>query len=436
MSVKTAVIITPDVTAGGYRVLGEALHKIGFSLIEVHPVSLPGTLNAQQVDLAIVGLGPFSGTTDLASRLTAYQTRFPVLWLLPPFDVAAQADKPYAITYPSTSLNVVSQIETCLKAWSTSKQAHPELNDEELLIGNCPQISLIKARIRKIAPTDCNVLITGETGTGKECVATLIHKNGRRRDKPFISVNCAAIPDSLLESELFGYEKGAFTGAGSRFVGKLKLADQGTIFLDEIGDMSSLAQAKILRSLETREIQHLGGVRSYPVDIRVIAATNKNLEVNAGSEAFRRDLFYRLNVAQIQLPPLRERKGDICLLLEHYLRKCSKHFGIRVTGCAADVLQAFLQYDWPGNVREFKNLIEATFIEGPGETIELKDLPLDFRARLTAFHNPMLTEYDRLILALMACGWNKSLVAKKLGCSRMTVYRSMMRYNIAAEKNV
>ena len=230
------------------------------------------------------------------------------------------------------------------------------------MIGESLVMQEIRAYIGKVAATDSNLLITGETGTGKELVAALIHHNSPRWHKPFVCIDCTAIPDSLLESELFGYERGAFTGAHTLKEGKLELADGGTVFLDEIGDMNLYAQAKLLRAIENKEVSHLGGKGSISLDIRIIAATNQNLERLMAQERFRTDLYFRLNVASIHLPPLRECKEGLAALCDYYIREMNRRFGREIEGFTEEALACLLRYNWPGNVRELKNLIEASFI--------------------------------------------------------------------------
>lgn len=300
------------------------------------------------------------------------------------------------------------------------------------IIGESPLMQEIKAYLLKVATTESNTLITGETGTGKELVAALIHANSKRRQNPFVCINCAAIPDSLLESELFGYERGAFTGAHMLKEGKLKLADGGTVFFDEIGDMSLYAQAKVLRAIESRAIERLGGTRSFPLNVRIIAATHRNLEELITEGKFRADLYFRLNVAKIQLPPLRERKEDLPALCACLISDMNRRFGLTVAGVTEDALAALLRYDWPGNVRELRNVIEAAFVNRPTRAISLADLPAHLR------HRPGLTaelpqdERDQLLGALFATNWNKSQAAQKLRWSRMTLYRKMTKYHIVS----
>lgn len=302
--------------------------------------------------------------------------------------------------------------------------------DGHRMIGEGLALREIRAAMGEIASTDSNLLITGETGTGKELVAELIHKNSPRAHKPFVCINCAAIPDSLLESELFGYERGSFTGAYASNKGKLKFGDGGTIFFDEIGDMSSYAQAKILRVVESREVQRLGGRENIPLNVRFIAATNQNLEQSVSENKFRKDLYFRLNVANIHLPPLRDRKEDIPSLFDHYIRELNGQFGREVEGFTEETLESLLRYNWPGNVRELKNLLEVTVANFRHRRISFTDLPEQFRKRLRDVKRLPLDERYPLLSMLISTNWNISKAAQKLHWSRMTVYRKMEKYHI------
>jgi len=298
------------------------------------------------------------------------------------------------------------------------------------MVGQSARIRDIKAYIAKLAATDCSVLITGETGTGKELVAQLVHASSQRRRKPFVCINCAAIPDTLVESELFGYERGAFTGAHGLYEGQLKLADAGTVFFDEIGDMSSHAQAKILRVMESPEIHRLGGRRGIPLDIRVIAATNQDLDRLVADGKFRRDLYFRLNVARIHLPPLRERREDILFLIDHFIGELNRRYGMEVEGFTDDALEILFGYDWPGNIRELKNLLEAVFLGCPPRRISRVELPEPLRQRTATSDERPAEELDRLLVALHSTNWNKSRAAKQLEWCRMTLYRKMAKYHL------
>lgn len=230
------------------------------------------------------------------------------------------------------------------------------------LIGNTPQIIKIKEIIEKVAPTDAKVLITGPTGSGKDLIARLIHIKSRRTKYPFLAVNCAAIPPELIESELFGHEKGAFTSAYRSKRGKFELANNGTLFLDEIGDMSLAAQAKVLRTIETGELTPVGAEKSIKVNVRIIAATNKNLENEIKLGKFREDLYHRINVVNIQVPPLKERREDIPLLIDHFTKIFAQQYGIPIKKFTDDALKALTEKEWPGNVRELQNIVEKVFV--------------------------------------------------------------------------
>ena len=249
------------------------------------------------------------------------------------------------------------------------------------IIGKSKPMKAVFSLIEKVAPTSATVLIEGDSGTGKELVAKSIQFNSPRHDKPFIVVNCSALAENLLESELFGHERGAFTGAVSARKGRFELADRGTLFLDEIGELSPSLQVKLLRVLQEKVIERVGGTRPISVDIRLLAATNKHLKTETAEGRFREDLFYRLNVVHIELPPLKKRRVDIRLLAEHFIKKyaAERKSDIPVSGAEQDVYRLFEEYSWPGNVRELENVIERAMILCPGSTIGLSDLPRDFR---------------------------------------------------------
>jgi DNA-binding NtrC family response regulator len=246
------------------------------------------------------------------------------------------------------------------------------------LIGSTSEMREVYQMIQKVASQDVTVLVLGESGTGKELVATAIHRHSHRRNGPFVPINCAAIPESLLESELFGHEKGSFTGANNQKIGRFEQAHGGTIFLDEIGDMDALLQAKILRILQDHQFQRVGGTRTLAADVRVVAATNINLVQAVAEGKFREDLYFRLNVIPIFLPPLRERRSDLSLLIDHFLRKANNQFSKSVTGLSPEVLQRLMDYHWPGNIRELQNVISRAVVLSHGPVITDTDLPLGF----------------------------------------------------------
>jgi transcriptional regulator with PAS, ATPase and Fis domain len=255
----------------------------------------------------------------------------------------------------------------------------PDFSNDQIIHESEAMVSVLRS-VDKVAIYNTNVLITGESGTGKELIAKAIHHESPRRDQPFMAINCAAIPDNLLESELFGYEKGAFTGASSRKPGIFELANGGTLFLDEVGELSQSAQAKVLRVIQEKKAFRLGGTAVIPINIRIITATNRDLRRAVTEGRFREDLYYRIDVFHIHLPPLRERREDIILLIEHFLRKFNVKFKRSVLKVDEDAIAVLCDYDWPGNVRELENAIEATVIISNGEMIALNDIPQKYRS--------------------------------------------------------
>jgi two-component system, NtrC family, nitrogen regulation response regulator NtrX len=313
---------------------------------------------------------------------------------------------------------------------------------EELLIGDSEPMKKLEQQIRSAAPTATRVLITGENGSGKEIVARTLHRLSPRAEQPFIDVNCAAIPEELIESELFGHRKGAFTGAIDDHKGKFELADGGTLFLDEIGDMSLKTQAKVLRVLQEQTFQRVGGQQTIKVDARVIAATNKDLESEITSANFRSDLYYRLNVIPIDVPPLRARGNDVVLLAEHFLRRFSAETGAPKKKLSAGAAAKLKIYHWPGNVRELRNVIERLAILLPGETIEAEDVLLETRGGAPAAVDPKLTlkeardEFEKqyILGRLREFAGNVSRAADALGVERSNLYRKLHAYGIRVER--
>ena len=308
-----------------------------------------------------------------------------------------------------------------------------EKDDE--IIGNSPAIRKLKEQIDRAAPTDAWVLILGENGTGKELVARRIHKNSLRAKQPFVEVNCAAIPQELIESELFGHEKGAFTGATERRRGKFDLANNGTLFLDEIGDMSLPTQAKILRILQEQRFERVGGSQTIQVDVRVLTATNKDLEKEIEAGRFRQDLYYRLNVIPIYVPRLADRKEDIPELVEHFLKMYSSLKGGKKKTMTEGAVKKLMQHDWPGNVRELKNIVERLVIMTPGDVITVDDiLPLGSRAASETDRLIDITllkdaraEFEKMFIEkkLKECGYNISKTADLIGVERSNLHRKI-----------
>jgi two-component system nitrogen regulation response regulator NtrX len=315
------------------------------------------------------------------------------------------------------------------------------------IVGESAGIESIQQMIRSVAPTNGRVLIRGESGTGKELVARLIHQQSLRRDKPFVEVNCAAIPEDLIESELFGHEKGSFTGATAKRKGKFEMADGGTIFLDEVGDMSLRTQAKVLRVLEEQRFERVGGTESLEVDVRVLAASNKDLVQAIAEGKFREDLYYRLNVVPLYVPPLRERKGDVPPLVNHFLCEFCKEYGKREKVMSAEAMKVLADYHWPGNVRELKNLIERLIIMVDSDKIELEgedvksslrplaSVPVGVVAEEPLSEDSLREAVDQfekafILERLRENNWNISRTAEKLGIERSNLHRKLKALGI------
>ena len=310
----------------------------------------------------------------------------------------------------------------------------PGINNRRF-IGDSQTMKEVRAYLAKVARSDSTVLITGETGTGKELAANLIHSGSTRCNQPLICVNCAALPENLVESELFGYDRGAFTGAVANKKGQFELARSGTILLDEIGDMNSHAQAKILRIIESKEFSHLGGGSRIPMKARVIAATNRDPEKMMMKGNFRKDLFYRLNVARVHLPPLRDRKDDIPRLVQFGIRRLNRQFRQKVEGLSESAMSCLYRYEWPGNVRELLNFLEAIYINLPDRTEPIIGLPENIKTQLNTTEANSDEERRRILSVLFETNWNKSSAAQKLNWSRMTLYRKIAKYNIVEKRS-
>jgi two-component system response regulator HydG len=315
--------------------------------------------------------------------------------------------------------------------------------DLKNIIGKSRPMKELIDMVAMIAPSEATVLITGESGTGKELIARSIHYNSPRKDHSLVVVNCAALTETLLESELFGHEKGAFTGADKRREGRFMHANKGTIFLDEIGEMSPMMQAKLLRVIQEREIQRVGSDDTVKVDVRILAATNRNLEDDVADGKFREDLYYRLNVVTVDAPPLRDRQNDIPLLAQHFLEKYSEKNRKQVKGFSPTAMDILLKYDWPGNVRELENAAERSVILLNGDYITEKELPLNITQTYSEESNWIATqpanteprpleevEKEAILAALDASGGNKSETARRLGINRKTLHKKLKSYGV------
>jgi len=344
-------------------------------------------------------------------------------------------EKPLA---PEALLLALSGAFELRRARELSRTLAAELTGGHVMVGSSPAMRRVRELIERIGPTDARVLVTGESGTGKELASVALHAASPRADAPFIRVNCAAIPRDLVESEMFGHEKGAFTGASEMRRGRFELADGGTLLMDEVTDLGPEAQAKLLRALETGTIERLGSERSLQVDVRVLAATNRDLTAAMDEGAFRRDLFYRLNVLHLHLPPLRERLDDVPELVEHFLLRLRARHGLAVPRISADALARLRRYAWPGNVRELANVCERLAILHAGRTVTPSDLegllrgpappPIDeelpLSERIDAF------ERETIARALRESDDSVSEAARRLGTDRPNLYRRMRRLGI------
>lgn len=346
---------------------------------------------------------------------------------------------------PLSSERVLLTIYNALKQRKLEEEnvlLKEKVKEKYKLVGESKAIQEIKKLIEDIAPTNGRVLISGENGTGKELVARLIHEKSLRRHKRFAEINCAAIPDELIESELFGYVKGAFTNALKDKKGKFLLADGGTLFLDEIGDMSLKTQAKVLRVIEEQKFEPLGSTESISIDTRIISATNKDLELEIQKGTFREDLFFRINVIPIHVPPLRERKEDIPLLAKHFLEEFSEEYGRKPKELTKDAMDKLMKYSWPGNIRELKNLIERLVIIVKDDKITAKDIPplvegkktvenlldLPFEEAKEIFERTLILKH------LRENNWNIVKTARSLGIERTTLYKKMKSLGISQEE--
>ena len=314
-----------------------------------------------------------------------------------------------------------------------------EISQERSLVGEGARMKEVYQFLKRAAPTDSTVLIEGESGTGKELAARALHRNSPRASKPFVAINCAAIPETLLESDLFGHERGAFTGAASQKKGRLEVADGGVVFLDEIGELAPALQVKLLRVLQEREFERVGGLHPIKVDIRLIAATNSNLEQSVREGKFRQDLYYRLAVLKITMPTLRDRREDIPMLVRHFVQKHAKRCKVKPRPISREALSCLVNYDWPGNVRELKNTLESLIILGGKRTLSREDLPPKFFRDVSALVEAPSGENDlnlkglskqAIMKALEACRGNRTEAARQLGISRRTLHRRLNEFGL------
>ncbi|MEW6349483.1 MAG: sigma 54-interacting transcriptional regulator [Thermodesulfobacteriota bacterium] len=409
------------------RRVGEALDRTGELTFLDQPVVSPPLVSSPFQTAPRQTLIPFAHSgTSMGGLLVACR-----------HDCACDPEELEVISLTLTQAAGVIRRALMQEESTSDLRARIEMSSEFCgLIGKDPRMQLVYQLIEDIARTDATVLIQGESGTGKELVASAIHLQSDRKDNPFVVINCAAYPDALLESELFGHEKGAFTGATRQKAGRFEQAHKGTVFLDEIGEVPLAGQISLLRILQTQQFERVGGEQTLKVDVRILAATNKDLLTEVKNGNFREDLFYRLNVIPIFLPPLRERPNDIPLLANHFLCLMASARGKDITEFSPEVMRKLLDYSWPGNVRELENSIEHAVVLAKGNRIETADLPAPLRRGAVAGASStrsLLGETERTLFqrVLEECKWNKKKAARQLGISRTTLYAKLRKYRIS-----
>jgi two-component system response regulator AtoC len=395
------------------------------------------------LDLKMPGMDGLQALAEL--RQVAPNTEVVMMTAYATVDTAVQAMKSGAFDYLVKPFDpeevellikkVVSHQELVLENILLRRRLQEREEFDEIIGQSQPMLDLFET-LSRVAPADSTVLITGESGTGKELVARAIHGNSPRCYYPFITVSCGALPDSLLESELFGHEKGAFTGAEQIRKGRIEMANGGTLFLDEIGEISAKTQVDLLRVLQEKKIQRLGSEEEIPVDVRILAATNRDLLKAIGEQRFREDLYYRLNVISIHLPPLRERKEDIPILAESFIRKFCLEMNKDLVTIGPEAMRLLTNYHWPGNVRELENIIERALVIGTGKAIVPGDLPFGQGQIQEAELPESIHEMERLHIKriLNNTAWNISQSARRLGIDRQTLYNKMQKYGLSRDK--
>ncbi|MDA8173794.1 MAG: sigma-54 dependent transcriptional regulator [Nitrospiraceae bacterium] len=428
----------------GYHVLTAASAEQGLDSIRRDPPDLV------LLDIWLPGLDGAQALKEIAKMGEAGQPPMPVIMITGhgTIELTVKTIRDGAYDFLEKPLSMDRVILTVSRALEKSRLENENLalksslKAKTLLVGSSPLMADLKARIEMAAASASKVLITGESGSGKELAARLLHYLSPRGKMSFVEINCAAIPQELIESELFGHEKGAFTGAAEARKGKFELADKGSLFLDEVGDMSLATQAKVLRAIETQEFQKVGGSRSIKVDVRLIAATNKDLAKAVKKGEFREDLYYRINVIPIEMPPLRARREDIPALAEHFLASLSAEYGRAPKKISKEALKKLAQYNWPGNVRELRNVIERLLIMGNSGSIEEKDILLSGETSGGEDYSKFgglkeardAFEKDFILKKLAENSWNVSRTAEAIGVERSNLHRKIKSYGIDAPR--
>ncbi|OQX64196.1 MAG: two-component system response regulator [Desulfococcus sp. 4484_241] len=452
MGEKHTILVVDD-DDGHRAMLRTLLGGWGYGVAESDDGDLAlETIKARHVDAVLMDLKMvrMSGMESL-ERIKSYNPLLPVIIMtaFSSVDTAVEALKKGAYDYLTKPLDFEKLRLTLQRILETTKlkEENRDLKEKlgsrfkrENIIGSGPAMTRLLEIVEQVAPSDANILITGESGTGKELVAGAIHYNSGRKDFPFVKINCAAITETLLESELFGHSKGAFTGADKNKKGRFVQADRGSILLDEIGEMPFSMQAKLLRVLQEKEVTPVGGERTFHVDVRVIAATNRNLKSLVDGGRFREDLYFRLNVVNIEVPPLRKRKEDIPELAHHFLKMFAAKNRKPINGFTREALDALMAYRWPGNVRELMNTVERAVVLARTETLSAEDIMLadmepeggaDYPGEPQGPLPLYEIEKNAILKTLESVGGNKSEAARRLGITRKTLHNKLKQYGIA-----
>ena len=444
---KPAILIVDDeknTREGLRKALESPAHTL---LLAADAAEALGVLSRRKVDLVITDLRmPGESGLDLMRRARKAKSDavFILLTAYGTVETAVQAMKEGAYDYLAKPVNLDELGMMVSRALAAKRPGASERGEErgfDTLIGDSQAMAKIQGLVRQVAPTRATVLIEGESGTGKELIARAIHSLSDRRARPFVAVHCAALAEGVLESELFGHERGAFTGAVRQHLGRFEMADRGTLFLDEVSEMAPGTQVKLLRVLQEQEFERVGGSEKVCVDVRLITATNAPLEKMMREGRFREDLFYRLNVIRIEVPPLRDRREDIPLLAEAFLKEFNAANGTQISGFAPEALEALVAYGWPGNVRELRNCVEGLVVLCRGEEISIAELPGKIReGAFVAAPATRAAEHDGATLkeaecrmiekALAKAGGSRTEAARELGISRRTMHRKIKQYGL------